>query len=909
MAQCLGKQIDVEYTVLFNISHECIASLKATLPFIAFRQFMMSEGNSPISSMQNIHHCNKYDGKIAGLYDLGDAIGRGHFAVVKLARHVFTGENVAVKVIDKTKLDDVSRAHLFQEVRCMKLVQHPNVVRLYEVIDTHTKLYLILELGDGGDMYDYIMKHDKGVDEETTRKFFQQIVHAISYCHRLHVVHRDLKPENVIFFEKLGMVKLTDFGFSNRYYPGQKLETSCGSLAYSAPEILLGDSYDAPKVDVWSMGVILYMLVCGHAPFQEANDSETLTMIMDCKYSLPSHVSHGCSNLIASMLVRDPERRATLEEIANNSWLNSGDLIQPADYLPLISHEHLSEKDHALIIQKLVKGSIASKEEILEALKKNEYNHITATYFLLAERTLRGQRQEKARRINRTSRGDLSPVTSGITGDFSPGQEKPNSVLQSLISPRVVAKPLGSTNFLASSSFSSTVAQNGQSYLPIVRKCSVVREEDDGLARLSPSQASVPTKKDKSNIPLGSLSTSVQPQTVQRPSLPLLFHSRIKSSTINPKLSPVLAFPTQKFKTLPSSGRGLHAVKSSPQLLLNEIDEEVASDTEPSTKTLGSKHSRKHFHSGKHSPHSVLSHAMFRLVGQRSKTGRSRTTSCSSSEASDDDGEGLKRKMGKLKSSGRRDSSEDRSGEGSGGSGRPEPGAGTSHGNVSRGEGGGQSSVNNKSGSSNSNSNKSQNKQNEAVEEASLSVQPSSVKTTVLSTDSTDSLDIEQCLTSSVSCDDLLVNYSEDNQLTTSQDTKFQDESRKKSEEDSLFAKQEGHGNLTFQESSSLTDPSNKIPLSLSLNTGFTLLQHIENLPLYSKTDSKSAKKEQGHRLKNITHGLTQLVHSATKLDIGQNGWREHGRSKSVTRNIQSLENECQVVVDTKLSSKCCTLC
>ncbi|XP_076372890.1 uncharacterized protein LOC143257722 isoform X2 [Tachypleus tridentatus] len=839
MAQCLGKQIDVEYTVLFNISHECIASLKATLPFIAFRQFMMSEGNSPISSMQNIHHCNKYDGKIAGLYDLGDAIGRGHFAVVKLARHVFTGENVAVKVIDKTKLDDVSRAHLFQEVRCMKLVQHPNVVRLYEVIDTHTKLYLILELGDGGDMYDYIMKHDKGVDEETTRKFFQQIVHAISYCHRLHVVHRDLKPENVIFFEKLGMVKLTDFGFSNRYYPGQKLETSCGSLAYSAPEILLGDSYDAPKVDVWSMGVILYMLVCGHAPFQEANDSETLTMIMDCKYSLPSHVSHGCS----------------------------------------------------------------------KALKKNEYNHITATYFLLAERTLRGQRQEKARRINRTSRGDLSPVTSGITGDFSPGQEKPNSVLQSLISPRVVAKPLGSTNFLASSSFSSTVAQNGQSYLPIVRKCSVVREEDDGLARLSPSQASVPTKKDKSNIPLGSLSTSVQPQTVQRPSLPLLFHSRIKSSTINPKLSPVLAFPTQKFKTLPSSGRGLHAVKSSPQLLLNEIDEEVASDTEPSTKTLGSKHSRKHFHSGKHSPHSVLSHAMFRLVGQRSKTGRSRTTSCSSSEASDDDGEGLKRKMGKLKSSGRRDSSEDRSGEGSGGSGRPEPGAGTSHGNVSRGEGGGQSSVNNKSGSSNSNSNKSQNKQNEAVEEASLSVQPSSVKTTVLSTDSTDSLDIEQCLTSSVSCDDLLVNYSEDNQLTTSQDTKFQDESRKKSEEDSLFAKQEGHGNLTFQESSSLTDPSNKIPLSLSLNTGFTLLQHIENLPLYSKTDSKSAKKEQGHRLKNITHGLTQLVHSATKLDIGQNGWREHGRSKSVTRNIQSLENECQVVVDTKLSSKCCTLC
>jgi SNF related kinase len=139
-----------------------------------------------------------------------------------------------------------------------------------------------------------------------------------------------------VFFEKLGVVKLTgkflillrqnicskkyiftfsikDFGFSNKFCPGQKLETSCGSLAYSAPEILLGDSYDAPAVDVWSLGVILYMLVAGQPPFQEANDSETLTMIMDCKYTMPPHVSSGCRKLISSMLVREPEKRATIE--------------------------------------------------------------------------------------------------------------------------------------------------------------------------------------------------------------------------------------------------------------------------------------------------------------------------------------------------------------------------------------------------------------------------------------------------------------------------------------------------------------------------------------------------------------------------------------------------------------------
>lgn len=198
------------------------------------------------------------DTTIAGLYDLEERLGSGHFAEVKLARHVFTGERVAVKVIDKLKLDDTAKHHLYQEVRCMKLVQHPNIVRLYEVIDTNTKLYLVQELGDGGDMYDYIMKHDKGLSEEKARRYFRQILQAIDYCHRLYVVHRDLKPENVIFFKKFDVAKLTDFGFSNKFLPGKKLETACGSLAYSAPEILLGDSYDAPAVGKLTLFKYIY---------------------------------------------------------------------------------------------------------------------------------------------------------------------------------------------------------------------------------------------------------------------------------------------------------------------------------------------------------------------------------------------------------------------------------------------------------------------------------------------------------------------------------------------------------------------------------------------------------------------------------------------------------------------------
>ncbi|OXB74054.1 UNVERIFIED_CONTAM: hypothetical protein H355_003117 [Colinus virginianus] len=365
------------------------------------------------------------EGKIAGLYDLERTLGKGHFAVVKLARHVFTGQRVAVKVIDKSKLEGEAAGQLLQEVRCMKLVQHPNVVRLYEVIDTHAKLYLILELGDGGDMFDHIMRHEGGLAEPRAKHYFAQIVHAISYCHKLHVVHRDLKPENVVFFQEQGVVKLTDFGFSNRFQPGKMLTTSCGSLAYSAPEILLGDEYDAPAVDIWSLGVILYMLVCGQPPFQEANDSETLTMIMDCRYTVPPHVSAQCSE----MLQRDPRQRASLEQIEGHAWLQGVD-PSPASrcLLPLTSHKRVSQEEHEIIIQAMTCGHIADRDTIQEALEADRYNHITATYFLLAERMLREKQEERGRRQSLVY--DLAKQVqsrSGRSDASGPGDRQPSA--------------------------------------------------------------------------------------------------------------------------------------------------------------------------------------------------------------------------------------------------------------------------------------------------------------------------------------------------------------------------------------------------------------------------------------------------------------------------------------------------
>lgn len=327
--------------------------------------------------------------QIAGMYDLEETLGSGHFAVVKSARHAFTGLRVAVKVIDKAKLDDISKAHLYQEVRCMKLVVHPSIIRLYEVIDTQTKLYLIEELGDGGDLYDYILKHPTGIEEDLVRRIFQQTVSAIQYCHQLHVVHRDLKPENLVFCNsgKEMQVKLTDFGLSRTFLPGEMIESACGSLEYSAPEVLLGDSYDPPKIDVWSLGVILYMLICGRSPFASGGANETLTHIMDGRYDISSHVSENCKSLIRKMLVVDPSKRVSLTEVANHQWLTQNmetDMPTPHVLQPLkLSDIHPDQVE--LIIERMTDGGYGDRDNILIAVNEKPYGSVAATFYLLAE--------------------------------------------------------------------------------------------------------------------------------------------------------------------------------------------------------------------------------------------------------------------------------------------------------------------------------------------------------------------------------------------------------------------------------------------------------------------------------------------------------------------------------------------
>ncbi|XP_029569172.1 MAP/microtubule affinity-regulating kinase 3 isoform X7 [Salmo trutta] len=264
-----------------------------------------------------------------GNYRLLKTIGKGNFAKVKLARHILTGREVAIKIIDKTQLNPNSLQKLFREVRIMKILNHPNIVKLFEVIETERTLYLVMEYASGGEVFDYLVAHGRMKEKEARAKF-RQIVSAVQYCHQKHIVHRDLKAENLLLDADMN-IKIADFGFSNEFTMGNKLDTFCGSPPYAAPELFQGKKYDGPEVDVWSLGVILYTLVSGSLPFDGQNLKELRERVLRGKYRIPFYMSTDCENLLKRFLVLNPAKRGTLEvredsenQIMKDRWINAG---------------------------------------------------------------------------------------------------------------------------------------------------------------------------------------------------------------------------------------------------------------------------------------------------------------------------------------------------------------------------------------------------------------------------------------------------------------------------------------------------------------------------------------------------------------------------------------------------------
>ncbi|RZF33137.1 hypothetical protein LSTR_LSTR004823 [Laodelphax striatellus] len=315
-----------------------------------------------------------------GKYKLLKTIGKGNFAKVKLAKHVPTGKEVAIKIIDKTQLNPGSLQKLFREVRIMKMLDHPNIVKLFQVIETDKTLYLVMEYASGGEVFDYLVLHGRMKEKEARAKF-RQIVSAVQYCHQKKIIHRDLKAENLLLDSEMN-IKIADFGFSNEFTPGSKLDTFCGSPPYAAPELFQGKKYDGPEVDVWSLGVILYTLVSGSLPFDGSTLRELRERVLRGKYRIPFYMSTDCENLLKKFLVLNPAKRASLENIMKDKWMNSG--YEEEELKPYLEPEP-DFKDLKRI--EALMGMGYSRSEIEDSLAQAKYDDVFATYLLLGRKS------------------------------------------------------------------------------------------------------------------------------------------------------------------------------------------------------------------------------------------------------------------------------------------------------------------------------------------------------------------------------------------------------------------------------------------------------------------------------------------------------------------------------------------
>ncbi|WRT65192.1 uncharacterized protein IL334_002135 [Kwoniella shivajii] len=250
-----------------------------------------------------------------GQYEIERTLGTGSFGKVKLATHAITGHQVALKLINRAKITTPDmNARVKREIQYLKVLRHPHIIKLYEVITTPTDVIMVMEYA-GEELFNYIVSKGKhGMSEEEARRFFQQMISAIEYCHRHHIVHRDLKPEN-LFLDSRRNIKIGDFGLSNLMTDGDFLKTSCGSPNYAAPEVISGKLYSGPEIDVWSAGVIMYVLLCGKLPFDDEHIPTLFKKIENGVFHIPSHVSEPARHLLKRMLEVDPLKRATIAEI------------------------------------------------------------------------------------------------------------------------------------------------------------------------------------------------------------------------------------------------------------------------------------------------------------------------------------------------------------------------------------------------------------------------------------------------------------------------------------------------------------------------------------------------------------------------------------------------------------------
>ncbi|KAI1725836.1 protein kinase domain-containing protein [Ditylenchus destructor] len=357
-----------------------------------------STGSSAVQKMLANSAANCHQVQYCGPYKLEKTLGKGQTGLVKTGTHIRTGRKVAVKIVNKEKLNESVLQKVEREIAIMKLIEHPHVLHLYDVYENKKYLYLLLEHVSGGELFDYLVRKGRLMAKEA-RKFFRQIISALDFCHAHNICHRDLKPENLLLDER-NNIKVADFGMASLQVDGSMLETSCGSPHYACPEVIRGEKYDGRKADVWSCGVILYALLVGALPFDDDNLRNLLEKVKKGVFHIPHFVPADCQNLLRAMIEVDPNKRISLQEVFHHPWVAGSTKSEPELELPMaqvvqthiIPAEENIDPDVFRHMNNL--GCFKDREKLIAELLSSKHNTEKMVYFLLLDRKRRRPAQE-----------------------------------------------------------------------------------------------------------------------------------------------------------------------------------------------------------------------------------------------------------------------------------------------------------------------------------------------------------------------------------------------------------------------------------------------------------------------------------------------------------------------------------
>jgi len=356
-------------------------------------------------------------------------VGVGSYGKVRAAWHRLTGSKVAIKTYDKSKLKDPAHwKRVHSEIKIMEQVSHPRIVRMYEAVETPKRMHLIMECLDGGNLCSYV-KAKRRLSEDESRKIFFQVLQSIEHLHMLGVTHRDIKLENVLFADNKD-IKMIDFGFSTVCQPGKRLKVFCGTPSYMAPEIVRRTEYEGKPVDMWSLGILLYALLCGCFPFRAKSYPDLYRRIARGTFAIPEELSASVKDLLRQFLTVDVSQRITASAAMRHSWLQvplatSPDINKLRLETPILISDKPSDDIDEATLAELDKFGLG-KDEVIRLVLTKTHSSIASFYYLLLDVNLQKRRSATAKRGTSAS-SSRSKSSSSSNNNF--GQSKGETYL------------------------------------------------------------------------------------------------------------------------------------------------------------------------------------------------------------------------------------------------------------------------------------------------------------------------------------------------------------------------------------------------------------------------------------------------------------------------------------------------